>query len=252
MGPNQRLMRLYGTEHVLQEKLAGAGSLIERIGMMLLNEGLLYSNRASDEQAKATHDQEYEARREHELNKIQPAVQALRHTDVPEQMTRLASVGISMGRDLAKTAALFSPTGRGSFGAMVTQPLKRLGGRVAQAGQAAGQAVGQSAATAASRVPGAVKTVGQAASKLPGVGAAGMMGGAALGAGKLMAQHPGAVLGAGVLGAGAVASKAINTGVQALGQGEAGPGTFGGGRFGYQLANGVNAYGQPQLGTPLL
>jgi hypothetical protein len=181
-GPRADLLSRYGTEEVLREKNAGAGSLIERMGILLLNEALLASNHADDVVVQEEHDRQYEGRREHALAKLEPALHALQHTDVP-QMERLASVGVKMGTDLAKIAG---------------------------------------------------------------------MGSLVAGAGRFAMKHPGLVAGAGVLGAGALGAKAINTGVQALGQEPKGPATFGGGRFGTQLANGVNQYGQPQLGTPLL
>jgi hypothetical protein len=181
-GPRADLLRRYGTEDVLREKNAGAGSLIERMGILLLNEALLASNRADDVVTQEEHDAQYEGRREHALAKLEPALHALQHTDVP-QMERLASAGMAIGVDLAKIAGM---------------------------GRLAAGAVG------------------------------------------FAVKHPGLVAGAGVLGAGALGAKAINTGVGALGQEPKGPATFGGSRYGTQLANGVNQYGQPQLGTPLL
>jgi hypothetical protein len=60
-----------------------------------------------------------------------------------------------------------------------------------------------------------------------------------------------AIGGAAVVGGGLLAAKAINKVPQELGR-EAGPRTFGSGRFGFNPAFGVNAYGQPQVGTPLV
>jgi hypothetical protein len=57
--------------------------------------------------------------------------------------------------------------------------------------------------------------------------------------------------GAALVGGGLLAAKAINKVPQELGR-EAGPRTFGSGRFGFNPAFGVNAYGQPQVGTPLV
>ena len=225
MTPRADLMQRYGTAPF--EKSAGARSLIERVGMLLLNEGLIASNRSDDEERKHEHDQEYEGRREHALEQVAPAVRALCHTDVPEDPTvRLASVARDVGADFAKIAAFMPSLPGAGLG-------KALGG-VAAGVRRAGTAV----APIASRAAGAV---GGVAKSIPGAGVAGFV-----------AKHPGAVLGAGVLGAGALGAKAINTGVGALGQEPNGPATFGGGRFGTQLAYGTNQYGQPQLGTPLL
>ena len=60
-----------------------------------------------------------------------------------------------------------------------------------------------------------------------------------------------AVGGAALVGTGLLAAKAINRVPQELGR-QAGPRTFGSGRFGFNPAFGVNEYGQPQAGTPLL
>jgi hypothetical protein len=60
------------------------------------------------------------------------------------------------------------------------------------------------------------------------------------------------VVGLGALaGGGLLAAKAINKAPQELGR-ESGPQAFGGGRFGYTPAMGVNSYGVPQAGTPLM
>lgn len=210
MTPRADLMQRYGTAPF--EKSAGAGSLIERVGMLLLNEGLIASNRADDEEREREHTQEYEGRRERALEQVAPAVHALRHTDVPDDSTvRLASVARVVGTELAKHAGLNLSSVAG------------IGKKALEAGKSVG-----------SGVAGVAK-------KIPGAGVAGFV-----------AKHPGAVLGAGVLGAGALGAKAINTGVGLLGQEPKGPATFGGGRIGTQLAYGVNQYGQPQLGTPLL
>jgi hypothetical protein len=57
--------------------------------------------------------------------------------------------------------------------------------------------------------------------------------------------------GAALVGGGLLAAKAIKTIPQELGR-EAGPRTFGSARFGFNPAFGVNQYGQPQAGTPLI
>jgi hypothetical protein len=54
-----------------------------------------------------------------------------------------------------------------------------------------------------------------------------------------------------IAGGGVLAAKAINKVPQELGR-EAGPQSWNSGRFGYNPAFGVNQYGQPQAGTPLM
>lgn len=178
------------------------GSLITRIGMALLNEGFLAAAHVDDEKVRSEQDEKYENKREHGLAQMAPAAEALRHTDVPEEMIRLAAVGVDIGAELAKTAG-FSLTPMADIGKKALEATKSLGQQGVQA---------------------AKKTMG----------------------------HVGLAVGAGTLAAGALGAYGVNKGVQALGQPAPGPATFGGGRFGQQLAYGVNNYGQPQLGTPLL
>lgn len=54
-----------------------------------------------------------------------------------------------------------------------------------------------------------------------------------------------------VVGGGLLAAKGISKAHQIMGE-EASPQTFGSGRFGVKLPYGVNQYGQPQVGTPLM
>jgi hypothetical protein len=54
-----------------------------------------------------------------------------------------------------------------------------------------------------------------------------------------------------IVGGGVLAAKGISKAHQIMGE-EASPQTFGSGRFGMKLPYGVNQYGQPQVGTPLM
>ena len=199
------------------------GSLITRIGMALLNEGFLAAARADDEKVRAEQDQKYEDKRERAAVQMAPATEALRHTDVPEEMIRLAAVGVDVGAELAKTGGMGSMDGIASL-MRSANPKAGLGGALA-----AGKAMGQQGMQAA-------KSLGQ-----QGVQAA-----------KNTMGRVGLAVGAGTLAVGTLGAYGVNKGVQALGQPAPGPATFGGGRFGQQLSYGVNGYDQPQLGTPLL
>jgi hypothetical protein len=200
------------------------GSLITRIGMALLSEGFLAAAHADDEKVRAEQDQKYEDKRERAAIQMAPATEALRHTDVPEEMIRLAAVGVDVGAELAKTAGIGLTSMEGVASLMRSaNPKAGLTGALNTA-----KAVGQQGVQAA-------KSLGQ-----QGVQAAkNTMGKASL------------VVGGGTLAAGALGAYGINKGVQALGQPAPEPATFGGGRFGQQLSYGVNQYGVPALGTPL-
>ena len=92
------------------------------------------------------------------------------------------------------------------------------------------------------------EATGRALAKVAGIGSLAVQAGTALG--KMMPGLKGqAALGAGTLGAAYLGTKAVKGGLNTLGR-ESGPRNFGAGNN--QVPFGVNEYGQPQSGTPLL
>lgn len=247
--PHSDLMKRYGTEDVFLAKTAGAVPLLERLGMGILNYGLAASNKKDDENQRIENELRYEAIREHELARMQPATDNLRHTrapmmlpagsDVPvgfdEGMVRLAFVAALAGGDMAK---------EGGIGDFVTAA-KTMGAKALPALQSAGQ-----------KAMGALKSVGAAASATEAPSAAGDLisrGKKFLGGG--LGLKTNLALAGGTLAAATLASKGLSAGTRAMNSEAPGPAVYGMGHpsrnVGYQLPFGVNQYGVPQTGTPL-
>lgn len=234
--PNAALMRRYGTEEVFQQKTAGAASLVERLAGGLLSYGRAKMNESDDNKTRAQAEAMNEMIRERELMKVDLAGQLLRGTPVP----RLPRPSAPM-RDV--------PTGTIDDGqwqhdyddgmVALASVAARTGAELAkEAGLGNFAAFAQSLGTAAKGLGGA-GNAGSLVSKgknflTGGMGLKTNLGLAAAGAGALY-----------------LGNKGLQAATHAMGHEASGPATYGGGRFGFQLPYGVNAYGQPQVGTPL-
>lgn len=260
--PNPALMQKYGTAGVYQDKLAGAASLAERVAGGLLGYGMAAHNQRENDQAAAEGAAMTEMARELELLKVDRYAQLLRGTPVPrfarpsmpfydlprgriddaqwyrdldDGSVRLASVAACAGADLAKEAGL------GNFTGFMKNIGGALTGLAAQGKSAVGgglQAISGAGAKAMDAVSG--KSFMQNASfgdKLKGRFGMGIKGNLAM-----------AGLAAGGLFAG---NKLLQGASRTMGSEASGPTTYGGGQHGFQPANAVNEYGQPQAGTPL-
>lgn len=241
--PNATLMQRYGTEAILQEKMADGMSLLERIAGGLAGVALGRNNAQVQAKHKMQAEQMNEMLRELELARVDVAGQTLRHTPVPrfapsyippgwdEGMVRMASVAARAGADMAKEAGL---GGFSDFMKGIAPALKGVGAK-------ASGAIGSLAKAAPAAAPaGGGALAGMAAKgkdllggKL-GLGWKGNLALTGLAAGGLM-----------------LGNKGIQKATQVMGEEAGGPAVYGAGRRGYQLPYGVNQYGEPQLGTPL-
>lgn len=230
--PNEALMDAYGTRELFEEKLAEMSPWVPRVigglGALALLAGMQHNRKESVQQQQDVS----ELGRQLELAKMQRANEGLRHTtpafiippgyDVPvgldQGMVRMAS---ALGADLAKEAGI---------GGMLSGLTKNL--------QGASQAVkGWVGGLKMPATPNPVSAA-QTGSKMMGGLGLGMKGNLALGGLAVAGLYGG--------------SKAINAGANYLQKEPSGPATYGAGRFGAQLPYGVNQYGQPQVGTPLM
>lgn len=243
MSPNPSLMRHYGTAGVYQQKLAGAASLAERLtGGLLAHEFAAYNQR-DDEKAREQGAMMSEMMRELELAKIDQAASLLRYTpvrrfarpnmpsfgpprgriddaqwdrDLDGDTIRLASVAARIGSELAKEAGI------GDFATLA----KSLGTK------AMGAISG-----AATKAPGAIS----------GGGADLLSKGKSLLSGKMGLGIKGnLLLAGGAAGALWGGNKLLQKGTQAMGSEASGPTNYGSGGHGFNPANAVNEYGQPQ------
>lgn len=101
--PNAALMEKYGTA-----KTAGEGALVARLLAAIINGELAHSNQKGDQKARQQDTDRDEAVREYEASKLHQAEQGLRAASVPFDpgMTRLASIAVGIGADMAKSAGV--------------------------------------------------------------------------------------------------------------------------------------------------
>lgn len=233
--PVPELMKQYGTEDVFLSKTADAVPLLARLGASILNYKLVANNDEKAREQRLEDELRYEAVREHELAKMRPATENLRHThapmflpagsDVPvgydEGMVRLASIATGVGADMAKEAGL------GDFANF--------------------------AKTMVAKVPGALKGLVNTTTSPTGAASTGLIGGAKRALTGGLGLKTNLALGAAAVGGTMLASKAMGATGRAMSREQEGPPVYGGAvrGVGYQLPFGVNQYGQPQVGSPL-
>jgi hypothetical protein len=101
--PNAALMEKYGTA-----KVAGEGALLARLLAAVVNAELAHSNQKGDQAARQQDTDRDAAAREYEASKLHQAEQGLRAASIPFDpgMTRLASIAVGIGADLAKSAGV--------------------------------------------------------------------------------------------------------------------------------------------------
>jgi len=229
--PNLLLLRHYGTAGVFAEKTAGAVPFAARVAAAVFSGHMARdAGQEMDRQRLEAH-QMNEQFRLLEQRAMNPALQNLHHTQAPrfveansdlpvgwdEGMVRLASIARAAGRDIAKLAAGVMP-------APVVKPPMPMAKPVTPAPAAAAPAKSLTS-TALSAGNGAMNTMFGPHWK-----------------GKALAL--GAVAGGGYLGL-----KGLNKGLGVMSR-EAGPQSWGSPET--QLPMGVNQYGNPQLGSPLM
>lgn len=271
--PNLTLMQHYGTAGVFKEKTAGSTPFAARVA------AAVFAGRMAAEAGAEMSLQNMEA---HQLNQqfrlleernMAPAIANLQHTrapmfvpagsDIPvgwdEGMVRLASIARACGTEMAKAAfglpGVTSTPMHAPLGPMKTQ----VSGAAAKSGLPGvtstpmhaplGPAQTQASAGGARPTPPAATTVVSPppSAAAPAAAPAGPKPG--LMEGMLGKNWKAKALGYGALaGGGYLALKGLNAGLGALSR-PAPPQSWG---AGYQVPMGVNQYGYPQAGTPLM
>lgn len=223
-------MRHYGTSGVFFSKTAGVSPFAARVAAAMFSGAMVHAAGHEMDRQRAEAHQLNEQFRMAEQRMMAPVNQSLMHARAPmfvpagsdlpvgwdEGMVRLASIARGAGEDMAKQAAMM-PT-------FEPDPFK---GRAPLPMRAAASAAAPTAQQAAK--PGLMRSaLGAAASP---------MGRKVLGYGAL-------------LGGGYLALKGVNAGLGALSR--PAPAQQNWGAPGTQLPMGVNQYGQPQPGSPLM
>lgn len=233
--PNLLLLRHYGTAGVFFEKAAGAAPFAARVAAAVFSGHMVHSASNEMDRQKLEAHQMNEQFRLLEERAMNPALQNLMHTQAPrfvqagsdvpvgwdEGMVRLASIARRAGRNMAKIGALGAP-----MPAPVAKPVvKPAVAPVAKAPVSAPAKPGGMVSGALSAGNSAMNTMFGSSWK-----------------GKALAL--GAVAGGGYLGL-----KGLNKGLGWASR-EAPPQSWGSSET--QLPMGVNQYGVPQSGTPLM
>ena len=246
--PNLSLMRNYGTAGVFFEKVAGGSPFAARVAAAVFSGAMMHAAGTEMDRQKMEAHQLNEQFRLAEQRLMGPIDRGLQHTQAPmfiqagsdlpvgwdEGMVRLASIARGAGEDMAKTAVM-SPTRL--IGNLAPRP------RPAPMPAAAPGALAGAAATPKLQ-PSPVPKVTEPAAGAAVSKGSGMMEGLLGKSWKAKALGYGALAGGGYLGL-----KGLNKGLgwmnrPAPEQSWGAPET--------QLPMGVNSYGQPQLGTPLM
>lgn len=254
--PDFALMRHYGTASVFFEKAAGGSPFAARVAAAMLAGTMFHGATSEMDRQKMEAHQLNEQFRLAEQRVMGPINQSLQHTRVPmfvqansdlpvgwdEGMVRLAAIARGAGEDMAKLA-IMSPT------RLIGRVAPRQAPAVQQSPSVQGTAATPAAAKMEAAAPGALAgaatgpklpTPPAAAAKGPG------MAESLLGKGwKAKAVGYGALAGGSYLG-----MKALNAGLGWMGR--PAPAQQNWGAPGTELPMGVNSYGQPQLGTPLV
>jgi len=225
-GPNELLCRLYGTEKNAEIPIGG------RVALGVLGLALAASAIGKMEQRHEVQHDDNRAFNGQELQRISPMNDGFRGRVRPmispygqPTMGMLSAEGVPVGYDdgMVRLASVARETGRlMAKQAMNVPPVPSMSGALSGIASSVGGLVDKAKA-----LPGMLKGK-------TGLGWKGQLG-----------------LGAAGLGAAYLGTKAVNKGFGALGHEDSHPVNYGTAQYGGpRLANGVNQYGVPQVGTP--
>lgn len=222
--PNEYLCRLYGTEKQAEIPMGG------RVALGVLGLALAASAIGKLERRQMTDQMENRAFNGQELQRLSPMNEGFRGRARPmispygqPSMGMLPAEGVPIGYDdgMVRLASVLHETGRRMAKQAMNPPPTATSALAGIAGSLGG------IADKVKALPGMLK--GKS-----GLGWKGQLG-----------------LGAAGIGAAVLGTKAVNKGLGALGHEDTHPVNYGTAQYGGpRLANGVNQYGVPQVGTP--